>query len=453
MVEDVCIEAPNWRPTTTMLYGLMPRGWGTGDVESVLSYEMSLAFEHRLALTKLRRLVRDRARVNDKLVSGTELVNLVAATGRPELHACSLRTLQSLIGDMQGARGKRVCLDCCRADLRQPGVLSYGRLLWEIREVTCCPIHKKQLLKPQCGRSNGNRKHAFGFLRRITLFGVCAKCGALGYRCNQQKQERASVEQLQVAEMLRGLVANLTEIASADTQGVKNAVGQLLQENGGLVAVAQKANICKSTLSRWLSQPSARMRLKSFVAIAHAMSVNLSDLLQGRVTHVSYKALRIERASHKVVDQELARRVLADAIRRGQSLHVVGQRTGYDRRTLRAIAPDVCKQLVERGRQRRSMVKQQRYTAVAEEVRSAVKELQAKGVPLTNRNTSLLPGGRWGPVQLKSRFLSLFRRALGEECVPAIPDMPIDADMVRAVDEAVATYRAEIATHSHSSAE
>jgi hypothetical protein len=64
------------------------------------------------------------------------------------------------------------------------------------------------------------------------------------------------------------LEKNLKGSASTDPQTVKSAVGQLLLQNGGLVEVAHRANICKSVLSRWQS-PLAKMRLKSFVPPRH----------------------------------------------------------------------------------------------------------------------------------------------------------------------------------------
>lgn len=437
MNDEFFFEEPGWRPTTTLLYGIAPRGVGTGQAESANSYRMSLAYEHGIAVAKLRRLISTSERPDELRVSKGELENLVAATGREDLYGCSLSSLHELVA-INGDASRRVCLECCRVDLKRVGSRSYGRLLWEIPEVTCCPIHRKRLLIPVCGHCTSGRTFTFIF-NRVSLFGVCGKCGTLAYRCSEQVQEAAAKHEIEIARLMEEVVACLSEIRRVDPQSVKNVARKIIVKNGGLVAVADQANLCKSLLSRWLSTPSSRFRLKSYIALTMALKVKLSDMLLGRVVATSLiLSHRIERGVHRVVDADLIERVLGTALREGDSLHSVSTSIGYDVKILSRNHPDLCQKLLDEHRLRTVLAKQNRLHAITQEVTDVVGRLRDLGRPLTTRNASLLTGQHWRPAEAKSRFLTLFRRACGEN-IPN-PDMELDPLMVAAAEGAAKLF-------------
>ena len=125
---------------TTVLYGIRPRAEGTGDVESLFSYFLRLAHEHRLTPKKLVDVVlRDvvsqipqlvhwkigwgwdksggRDIVGSGLVTQRWVMALGVATGQTGLEQATMLGLaEHVSGDLLAA-DDRVCLQCLREDM------------------------------------------------------------------------------------------------------------------------------------------------------------------------------------------------------------------------------------------------------------------------------------------------------------------------------------------------
>ncbi len=239
MYETNLIEMSTCRKVTA-LYGLVPQGLGTGQVESLHSYLASLAHAHTLAASQL--LEKMLPSIMRKDYSGTALLmywcreagskilgtikltsefieSLSEATGRKDLACTALYPLRNFItGEGLFAQVLRHCSDCLEFDVAQ-GRLPYHRLLWHLSEVRCCPIHCISLVKSACG---GSREENLPFGKRKMFPGVCTACGSVAYRCIDKKMEliQAHSGELWKAKRYSELIAQMNLFPS-DLQVVK----------------------------------------------------------------------------------------------------------------------------------------------------------------------------------------------------------------------------------------
>ena len=280
---------------TTVLYGIRPRAEGTGDVESLFSYFLRLAHEHRLTPKKLVDVVlRDvvsqipqlvhwkigwgwdksggRDIVGSGLVTQRWVMALGVATGQTGLEPATMLGLaEHVSGDLLAA-DDRVCLQCLREDMAG-GRLPYGRLLWRMKAVSCCPIHRCQLVRPACGRGASTTRAQFA---RVKLSGVCNQCGSIGHRCTSTRADSVDDDEVWRAEQCRWLIAALPSIASADPRAVPQCIKAYCVEPGALTSLALRSGATISVLSRWMNEPTARLSFDQLLDICGTERLDLA---------------------------------------------------------------------------------------------------------------------------------------------------------------------------------
>lgn len=281
---------------TTVLYGIRPRAEGTGDVESLFSYFLRLAHEHRLTPKKLVDVVlRDvvsqipqlvhwkigwgwdksggRDIVGSGLVTQRWVMALGVATGQTGLEQATMLGLaEHVSGDLLAA-DDRVCLQCLREDTAG-GRLPYGRLLWRMKAVSCCPIHRCQLVRPACGRGASTTRAQFA---RVKLSGVCNQCGSIGHRCTSTRADSVDDDEVWRAEQCRWLIAALPSIASADPRAVPQCIKAYCVEPGALTSLALRSGATISVLSRWMNEPTARLSFDQLLDICGTERLDLAQ--------------------------------------------------------------------------------------------------------------------------------------------------------------------------------
>ncbi|SPQ01858.1 hypothetical protein NBG4_760005 [Candidatus Sulfobium mesophilum] len=202
-VPEIYFESPELPsfPELTLLYGLIPRGLGTGACESLKSHVGRLADAHRVSPTTLLEEVLSKKLVahniswkhentwdwngNSHVYSsmgdmtrGLTIV-LTEVTGVEGLFHCTMLSMRDIL-DARGlvASESRHC-PLCLQETRDT-VNIYGQLIWELECVTACPVHRIQLVPSKCGVSQGR---PLILSRRKLLSGVCSTCGSIGYLC------------------------------------------------------------------------------------------------------------------------------------------------------------------------------------------------------------------------------------------------------------------------------
>lgn len=191
---------------------------------------------------------------------------LSAATGQAGLEASTLITLSRHVSGDLVASANRVFLQCVAEDLAC-GLLPYGRRLWRLKSMTCCPVQRSHLVEPSCGRGEAPVRAHFG---RVKLAGVCNQCGSIGYRCFASTSTEACVGEVWRAKQCQRMIGALPLIAAVDPRARADKSG---------AAVGRTLSV----LSRWMNNPHARLSFDQLLDLYGVEGWDLAALLQGRL--------------------------------------------------------------------------------------------------------------------------------------------------------------------------
>ena len=426
------------RLETTVLYGIRPRAEGTGDVESLFSYFLRLAHEHRLTPKKLVDVVlRDvvaqipqlvhwkigwgwdksggRDIVGSGLVTQRWVMALGAATGQAGLEPATMLGLADHVSGDLLAADDRVCLQCLGEDMASEQ-LPYGRLLWRMKAVSCCPIHRCQLVRPTCGRGASTTRAQFA---RVKLSGVCNQCGSIGHRCMSAQAESVGADDVWRAVQCRQLIGGLPSIASADPRAVPQCLKTYCSEPGSLTSLALRSGATLSVLSRWMNEPTARLSFDQVLDICGTERLDLAALLQGRLEKPEPGKAPVApgRTKRRLVrvDHARVRSALAEAIKSGDSVTQVAERLRVDVSTL-AQHKSLYEQVRRATRERKAAAESARQDAAVASAEAVAVKLVQGNVRLTHRN-ALRAGSRSYPSDSAAAVLAMIRIGLGDRTV------------------------------------
>lgn len=422
----------------TPMYGIPPRGAGTGEVESLFSHLLSLSFEQHLAprqvvshvlpgveerLGVLAMTARHQVGWAWDKHAGKEMVGMhqsaarwvrviEAATGLTELRFSTLLPLGLLTTGNLITGEERVCIDCLAAD-GAVGQMPYGRLLWRMRPVTCCPLHRKRLLAPACGRTGQAAAADYG---RIKLSGVCGSCGSIGYGCRKEEPGEAGPDEVWRAEQCLRVLAALPSIEQAGPAPVRAAVRALCAERGAVSGLAFRAGAPKSVLTQWLKHEEWRLNFEQLLDICAVEELDLAELLQGRLVPSAGAAglapSRVRRRRDPV-DHEAVRSALAQALTDERSVTDVAKALHVDLATL-AKHRDLYVPVREATSRRNAAAEEARHLAAIQKVETMACNLAKRGKRLTHRNALREGSNRFAPSSVESVVLSVMRTALGD---------------------------------------
>ncbi len=421
----------------TPLYGIPPRGVGTGEVESLFSHLLFLSFEQRLAprqvVSHLLPGVEEKLGVLatsprhqvgwawDKH-AGKEMVGMhqsaarwvrvmEAATGLTELRFSTLLPLELLTTGNLITSEERVCIDCLAAD-KAEGKTPYGRLLWRLRPVTCCPLHRRRLLVPLCGRNGRVAAADYG---RIKLSGVCGSCGSIGHGCSKNEPQEAGPDEVWRAEQCLRVLAALPSVEKAGPAPVRAAVRALCSERGAVSSLAFRAGAPKSVLTQWLKHEAWRLNFEQLLDICAVEELDLAELMQGRLVASPCAAglspSRVRRRRDPV-DHEAIRSALTQALTEDLSVTDVAKALRVDLATL-AKHRDLYVPVREATTRRNAAAEEARHLSAIQKVEVMASNLAKRGKRLTHRNALREGSNRFAPSSVESVVLSVMRCALG----------------------------------------
>lgn len=433
-------QVPAQRPT--LLYGVKPEGIKTPAVESLYSWLVRIAFAHDMAPARLvREVIGARTDLgvalqpgkNDELfmqehmgrssgwsfgwgwdkhegktMLGTDqgakqwVKVLTRATGNFDAELCTFRRLRGLVSTNRLVTNtERVCISCLRSDV-DAGHMPYERLLWRLVAVKCCPVHEEPLVDAQCGKTDQTPDPYL----RIKHPGVCSGCGSIGYRCRPTSPQKVHPGDLWRAEQCAHLIEGLHNHTSYTSDMMKQLVRGHAQDSDGLDRMSQRAGTTKSVLSRWLSEPSARLSLEQLLDLAASVGISLDRLLAGEwvpvETPTSCKTPRRPKREIPQVDHEALRAAMQEGIAKGMSPSGVASLAKVDLSTMRRHE-DLYLPLRTASQARAEEETRARRASALDEAERVATHLMHSGLALSLRNAGELTGDRWYPSQLRAQ--------------------------------------------------
>ena len=418
---------------------------GTGEVETLHSHLLSLAYEHRVSP---KRLVGDTlsplwqnstsslstqmswSAHDGRLMTGGAgtarfwVDILQAATGRTDLDRTTfLPAALQLNGERLFFSGLRHCQECFEDDIKG-GRVPYQRLAWQVRVVDCCHIHGTLLSPCECGLTASDQiRDKTG----VKLSGSCASCRSIGYKCVSTKATFASTSSLWKAQQIADLIANFDLVSKVPRSQVKAALREYHANHEGLSALARRSLISKSALWRWLANPQARLALPQYLKIAASEGFTLVGLMTGDLSKVAFRIdaqLEKCRKPVKQIDFQAIKVRLLEAIEIPVPLQHVADQFDVTTELLRRRFPEESAELVNLFRELQQHEFREVRRKAFNDAESVLFQLWIDRKSLTHRNAGILTGSIWYPSAIRSRIFKALRGVLDPsfqdepECLP-----------------------------------
>lgn len=356
---------------TSQLYSdLKPIGLGSPFSESLSSYMANIAYEHSMSVGKLL----------DKIISpklgkhylsqysiyggtgfykSSQMINGVGQaasdfvcvmeglTSRSDIKQLTLINLQTVFPSRGLLKQERAWCPCCYNDWRISNSKIYDPLLWVVRAMDICPIHKVPLrtVCPQCHRK-------LPVLDRNYRPGWCSRCGYwLGEGINSQSLAEWEEVDEWTANNLIEVISCLPSYSSTIGQAANRSLNTLVSQayQGNIAEFARNLQVPKTTAWGWISGKNMPT-IQAWLAISFSASVKLVDLLAGAVLAPSApKPISISLLKHTQRPPlrqrlEVANQLISSDIGT-LTLKKVCQQADIDKKTLKVASPRLCESL------------------------------------------------------------------------------------------------------------
>lgn len=402
-------------------------GIGTGDCEGLVSYLCRLALAHCVSVDDLVNMglarysasdfriwrhfstwMKDRA-VDVFARQRTPALRdaLVGATGVQAIGRLSLASLDGVI-DLAGMSSLylRHCPLCYRdaafGQLHRP-------LLWDLKAVSCCPVHAVRLVNSECGRETYHRRPRW---QRVHMPGVCTECGSIAYACREVSHEGASLAEQWVARQSAMLIAAVSGGEKFDAPLAPERIRELatLVGDGFPFRAAAICGFNKARLYDWV-HGAKLIKYAPLLALCAASGVNVVDVLRSSSQRSQRTDFRYEPRARRTritsLDELREKIDSALAVLQDPSVAAVAAYIGCDRSTILKRLPEEAAMLSARWRSARSIKTAARRLEAKALIESTAQSLKEAGKSITVRNVWLESGIC---VSRGSRFDEPFRR-------------------------------------------
>lgn len=284
-------------PQRSLLYNLPMRGTCGATQESLLSYAQRVCAAHRVPVRRmladvvlpaagLSTLVTARARMNT--VNPLNLLSLSGATDHAETFVLSMQVLTGRSGLIDGtllrwralfgkrigmARERRWCPQCVANQSNE--TLTAFSLLWAIKGISCCPLHRTALLDRCCGCQKAQPLIGDG-----QTHGRCEHCGLrLGSDDHCASAATPTDRELSMASSLASMIG--ARGAVEDYATIVNFQERIQKASEVHFGDAKRRMTRELNLSISVRKSGGRISPSVFLDTAHRFGVNALDWLQG----------------------------------------------------------------------------------------------------------------------------------------------------------------------------
>lgn len=400
------------KPANSSLFGLHVLGAGTRDVESLRSYVRRLAYAHDVSPARL---------VSELLamcpldaVSMSSVRNAFVEgniSGKGDVvDALLTRLQQATFRDLQPAAAQRFghlfaaqrfcrapsqahCPECVKDDAWDG--LPYGRLLWELSPITCCPVHHVRLVdSKRCGEPG---VVARDFRRRPLLSGVCASCGSIGFACRTEAAEPATAEEIWIANQMSALVALSPQetFAIAPATMRDGIVATVEAAFGGEMATAAvECGLGRTSVLEWVRNEGRLPSLDTLLKFCWRARADLLALLHGRYERSEaaggVRAMSLAKRKYSLAkrDWERIRALLIEEAEKPAPRAVgdIASELGMWISNLRLNLPEETNRLAESSKRYQAALRKQKYEELKAKFSGAAQALASDGIAITKTN-------------------------------------------------------------------
>jgi hypothetical protein len=399
--------------TRSILYNIEPIGLGTGQVESLSSYLIRVAYEHNITVGHLfnkmvfphmnknylerssnyggNRFYEGAKTINGYMENAIELVGILEKlTSRNDLSNLTLLKLKKFISLRNLLKDSLAwCPDCIENWISGKKVIYYP-LIWLLKPIKICKEHNRFLID-RCHVCN----RTVDILRRQMIPGYCPNCYSILSIDNERRrinQTEMNWEIFVYENMEDLLMINPKQI---DAQGFKrtfikklNFINEEYFKNS-IVSFSRYLNTPKSTLRCWLNGinfPS----LDNVLKVCFKLNKNILDLLlkskklDANIFQINDKQVINNKTNHtrKPLNYDVIEKKLIElsTMKTPLSMNSVAKILGRDRRVLYRNFPDLCKQISKQYNDYIKERSEQRIDRLKEQIKTAFNQLTSKGI-------------------------------------------------------------------------
>lgn len=411
-------DLPDLHPS--VLFSLPLVGAATGGVESLYGYLTRLALAHRVSLREL--IVQVIRPALGKLGGGKWIVpssetkcrtdmlgvgpevelwtnTLSNLTGIRELASGTMHWMRSCFSDEGLISGVPKYCQVCMMEGLVSGSYDHDPLLMNLEAIEACPKHHVRLNLRLC---SAPREAYLPPRQRINHPGVCKACGKVGYTCNSLLPERASIEEIRQAIEIEKIVMFGATGGIADRNllllGLQRFFTEDIEIRSNRLMLTSEA--VQLEIERFMKRRVKTIALRTLLDLCLPNQISPLSVLNGKPVpaqrSLSNKALPLPYRGSvlpEVAEKEV--RTLLKHIERPTSVPSIERRLGLNRGILRALCPELDKELrggCAEARRRKRLNKQ---TDLARECGEVIKVLRLKQQALSLPNAALITNGAW----------------------------------------------------------
>lgn len=418
-------------PPRSRLHSIPPIGVGTPLVESLTGYVVRLAASHAVRVSDLIEHELSSSVPYCRAPAGiSRAINGVGATARnwvsavervtlrDDLRFLTLLPLAAVLNDANLMRSEKAWCPRCYESRAAQGQDVYEQLIWCVRCVEICPLHKIPL-ETSCPTCH----HELRPLCAVSRPGICSRCRQwLGTAPESPKEVSGMDCQVWVAEEFGRLLAIAPEAEPVGKENIRKVLLDYVDafSEGNRIAIAEIAGCAATSFCNWCKGATIA-RIDLLLRMCYELRIPLTDVVTGSgIAGADAAAIGLATEARRrrgIRPQRSADRIrpellLATKEHPAPSLGEVAQRLGYSTPTrLYAADSELCKTIVRRfNKSGRSRWWKRRDAKSPDDsiIRKTIEESLALDVPLpVHRSAAAL--GYQTEDALTARFPDLCR--------------------------------------------
>ncbi|WP_042142799.1 helix-turn-helix domain-containing protein [Paucisalibacillus sp. EB02] len=380
-----------------------PIGLGTSYVESLTSYILRLAEYHNLKVTKLvSKTFIPYVQINHlkksfmdgslgpriKYVNGNSPVSLdyVLAleqlTTRNDLIYLTMNIWSGLFSDNIVGGTRKWCPKCLE-EMKMKGEGVYEPLIWYIRGIQNCDIHKVKLENscPKCGKK-------LQFMHKNLIIGHCQYCFAwLGDATKFDSINLSTFESFLI-DSFKEMISNSQKLDVFPTNQKIGSVLKKIMDDNNFSSIRQFSDflgVNRAVVPEWINNK-RKPTTESMFKICTKLNLSIYEMFCTDIPLVDVNLQRLEEGKDRVSIKEIEA-VLKNAIENNSyiSLHKLSEENGFDSRTAKKNYPALCEQIISANLKHKIDMENQKKMDIKHKLETALK----KDIPISLKQFSL----------------------------------------------------------------